>query len=72
VLESLRPYRIPAYALVGVQIRTQPILDRLELAFQIQNAFNYAHQDDVPRPDRMPGLLPREGVAMYGLARVRF
>jgi outer membrane receptor protein involved in Fe transport len=71
VLESLRPWDIPAYTLVGFQLRTQPIFDRFELAVQVQNAFNYNYLDDVPRPDRDPGLLPGPGTAIYGLIRVR-
>lgn len=72
VLESLRPYRIPSYVLVNAQLRTEPLLwGMVELALQVQNAFDYDLRDDVPRPDRVPGLLPREGAAIYGVIRVK-
>ncbi|MBI5544726.1 MAG: TonB-dependent receptor, partial [Deltaproteobacteria bacterium] len=73
-LEVLRQYRIPAYLLLGAQLRTEPLFDHLDLALTGQNVLNYSLQDDVPRPDsnRMPGLLPREGLGAYLTARVRF
>jgi outer membrane receptor protein involved in Fe transport len=71
-LEILRRFKIPAYALVGLQLRTEPILDALDLAITGQNVFDYDLKDDVPRPDRMPGHLPREGFGATLTARVRF
>lgn len=65
-LERLRPYRIPPYALVNVTARTKPIYDLVGLELSAFNLLDHRWQDDVPRPDRMTALLPREGLALYG------
>ncbi|MGI5865557.1 MAG: TonB-dependent receptor plug domain-containing protein [Myxococcales bacterium] len=72
-LETMRYYRIPAYALVGAQLRTEQIAEHFDFALTVQNLFQYELYDDVPRPDkgRMPGLLPREGLGAYLTARMR-
>jgi len=73
-LEALRRFRIPAYALVGAQLKTEAVADWLDLALSAHNIFQYDLKDDVPRPDqtRMPGLLPREGFAAYLTAHADF
>ncbi|MFN7130497.1 MAG: TonB-dependent receptor plug domain-containing protein, partial [Myxococcales bacterium] len=71
-LETLRTFKIPAYALVSAQIRTQTLWDHVDFALTSQNVFNYDLKDDVPRPDRMRELLPREGLGAYLTARARF
>jgi outer membrane receptor protein involved in Fe transport len=71
VLELIRRYTIPAYSLITAQVRTEPIGDHFELALLLQNAFDHDLRDDVPRPDRMPGLLPREGLSAFLTLRAR-
>lgn len=71
-LEALRPFKIPAYAVVNAQLRSAPLLDHFELAVRARNLFNQTLSDDVPRPDRIPGLLPREGFSADVVARARF
>lgn len=69
-LEQIRRWTIPAYASVNSQLRTELLWKHLVLALVGQNVFNMARLDDVPRPDRVPGLLPREGVSVVVMARV--
>lgn len=71
-LETMRTFKIPAYALVGAQVRTQTLWDHVDFALTAQNVFDYDLKDDVPRPDRMRELLPREGLGAYLTARARF
>jgi outer membrane receptor protein involved in Fe transport len=71
VLELIRRYKIPAYSLITAQVRTEPIGDHFELAVVVHNAFDHDMRDDVPRPDRMPNLLPREGVSAFLTLRAR-
>lgn len=72
VLELLRRYRLPPYALVGFQVRTEALLEHVELSFMVRNLFDVDYADDAPRPDRITDGVPREGVnAMLG-ARVFF
>jgi outer membrane receptor protein involved in Fe transport len=71
VLELIRRYKIPAYSLITAQLRTEPIGDHFELAVVFHNLFDHDMRDDVPRPDRMPGLLPREGVSTFLTLRAR-
>jgi hypothetical protein len=73
MLEILRPYQIPAYALFGMQLRTEPLGDHVDIALTGQNLFNLSFTDDVPRPDsdRLPGLLPREGLSAQLTVRAR-
>ncbi len=71
VLELIRRYKIPAYSLISAQVRTEPIADHFELAVVVQNVFDSDMRDDVPRPDRMPNLLPREGVSAFLTLRAR-
>lgn len=72
VLELVRRYKIPAYAVVSAQLRTEPLWDRVELALLAQNVFQAELYDDPPRPDRIPGLIPREGFAAFGILRGSF
>ncbi len=71
VLELIRRYKIPAYGLITAQVRTEPMGDHFELAVVVQNVFDSDLRDDVPRPDRMPGLVPREGVSAFLTLRAR-
>ncbi|QRO01526.1 TonB-dependent receptor [Archangium violaceum] len=71
VLELIRRYKIPAYSLITAQLRTEPIGDHFELAVVVHNVFDSDLRDDVPRPDRMSGLLPREGVSAFLTLRAR-
>lgn len=64
-LESLRTWRIPAYALVNLSLRSKPIMDLFGFELSFFNLLDYPYLDDVPRPDRVTGLLPREGVSAY-------
>ncbi|RKH12750.1 hypothetical protein D7X74_23050 [Corallococcus sp. CA047B] len=64
-LELIRRYEIPAYSLITAQLRSEPILEHFEVTLFAQNLFDHDLRDDVPRPDRITGLLPREGVSGY-------
>ena len=44
---------------------------RVDLALAGYNVLQDNYQDDVPRPDRVPGLLPGPGFAAELLARFR-
>jgi hypothetical protein len=67
VEERLQPFRIPAQAVVNMQLRTRAFYG-LRALVMIHNAFDEARVDDPPRPDRLPGLIPREGfLGMLGL-----
>jgi outer membrane receptor for ferrienterochelin and colicins len=70
-LELLRRYTLPAYAIVGAQIRTEPLFDHVELAVSATNVFNFDFSDDAPRMDatRTPGGVPREGWGVFGTIR---
>ncbi len=72
VLELIRRYQIPAYSLITAQLRTEPILDHFEVSLVAQNLFDHDLRDDVPRPDRVPGLLPREGQSVFLTIRGRY
>ncbi|HYH98282.1 TonB-dependent receptor plug domain-containing protein [Hyalangium sp.] len=72
VLELIRRYQIPAYSLITVQLRTEPIAEHFEASLVAQNLFDHDLRDDVPRPDRVPGLLPREGQSVYLTLRARY
>ena len=60
-LEYLRRYRLPPYALVGAQLRSERLFDRVEVTVSGQNLLNLEYADDAPRPDRMPGYIPARG-----------
>jgi hypothetical protein len=64
-LEALRRYRLPAYSLVTVQLRTETLAERFTFALTARNLFETGLADDVLRPDRMPGGVPREGVSAF-------
>nr|WP_244224505.1 TonB-dependent receptor [Corallococcus sicarius] len=64
-LELIRRYEIPAYSLITAQLRSEPLLEHFEVTLFAQNLFDHDLRDDVPRPDRVTGLLPREGVSGY-------
>lgn len=67
VEERLQSFRIPAQAVVDVQLRSRALYG-LRALVMIHNAFDDARVDDPPRPDRLPGLVPREGfLALLGL-----
>lgn len=70
-LELLRRYTLPAYAIVGAQIRTEPLFDHVELAVSANNVFNFRLADDTARMDstRIPGGVPREGWGVFGTIR---
>ncbi|WP_426752777.1 TonB-dependent receptor domain-containing protein [Myxococcus sp. Y35] len=72
VLELIRRYKIPSYSLITAQLRTEPILDHFEVALVAHNLFDNDLRDDVPRPDRVPGLLPREGMSGYLTVRAQY
>ncbi|XXF75266.1 TonB-dependent receptor [Myxococcaceae bacterium GXIMD 01537] len=72
VLELIRRYKIPAYSLITAQFRTEPIFGHFEVAAVAHNLFDHDLRDDVPRPDRVPGLLPREGMSGYITVRARY
>jgi outer membrane receptor protein involved in Fe transport len=72
VLELIRRYKIPAYSLITAQFRTEPIFGHFEVSAVAHNLFDADLRDDVPRPDRVPGLLPREGLSGFVTVRARY
>jgi hypothetical protein len=72
VLELIRRYKIPAYSLITAQLRTEPLFGHFEVTAVAHNLFDHDFRDEVPRPDRVPGLLPREGLAGYFTVRARY
>ncbi|MBI5496315.1 MAG: TonB-dependent receptor [Deltaproteobacteria bacterium] len=67
-LERLRVFRIPAYVVVNAGFRTRPILGWFGLEGNLYNALDQDYRDDVPRPDRVKELLPRDGMtALLGV-----
>jgi outer membrane receptor protein involved in Fe transport len=72
VLELVRRYKIPAYSLITAQLRTETLFDHFEVAAVAHNVFDHDVRDDVPRPDRVPGLLPREGLSGIVTVRARY
>lgn len=71
-LELIRRYEIPAYSLITAQLRTEPFWEHFEVTLYAQNLFDHDLRDDVPRPDRVTGLLPREGVSGYLTLRASY
>jgi hypothetical protein len=70
VEEAALPWDIPPYVLLAATIRSAPILGWLDLAASVyQVSLAGAYLDPVPRPDQVPGLLPREGIS--GLVTLR-
>ena len=68
-LELLRRFAIPGYGLVTAQLRTEPLFGHLEVVLLGQNLMDARVTDDVPRADKMTGLLPREGFSAFLLVR---
>ncbi|MDF1563419.1 MAG: TonB-dependent receptor [Deltaproteobacteria bacterium] len=62
-LEALHRFRIQPYALVDATLRTRPLGGHLVLEFTLRNALDSPRHDDVPRPDRVTGLLPGPGLS---------
>jgi outer membrane receptor protein involved in Fe transport len=71
-LQATHRYEIPSYALVTAQVRTEPLFGHLELALAGYNVTQEDYRDDVPRPDRIPDLLPGPGFAAMFTARTRW
>ncbi len=71
-LESLRRFSIPPYAIVDVTLQTRPIAERVSFALTANNLLDVPYQDDVPRPDRMEGLLPGPGISARLTARMQW
>jgi outer membrane receptor protein involved in Fe transport len=69
-LEQRRRYVLPPTLLVGAQLRTEPLFDRVEIIVIGQNVFDLQWADDAARPDRMPGAIPREPVQVFATIRV--
>lgn len=69
-LEVLRRYRIPAYHLISAQVRTERLFDAFELALVVRNLFQQDLVDDPFRPDRVTGLVPREGLSAFLTVRM--
>lgn len=71
-LEALRRFRIGSYALVNASLRTTTIADHFTFAVNVTNVLDTQYLDDVPRPDRVTGLLPRPGLSGSLTVRARF
>jgi hypothetical protein len=63
--EQLRPYKIPPQTVVHATVRSRP-LKGVRFVVIAQNALDAARQDDLPRPDLFPQLVPREGLRLLG------
>lgn len=72
VLELIRRYTLPGYALFNAQIRTEVLFDHLEFILLGQNVFNFEYADDVIRPDRVTAGVPRETWSAFVQAKVGF
>lgn len=72
VLELIRRYTLPGYALFSAQVRTQPLFDHLEFVLLGQNVFNFEYADDAARPDRVTSGVPRETWSAFLQAKVSF
>ena len=72
VLELIRRYTLPGNATVTAQLRTEPLVDHLELMVLGQNVFNFEYADDATRPDRVTFGVPRETWQAFAQARVGF
>ncbi len=69
-LQAQRSWEIPSYALVSITARSAPIGRFFDIAASVYSvSLAGPYLDPVPRPDTLPGLLPREGVT--GLLTVR-
>ncbi len=64
-LEKQRSFHIDPYTLFNISFRSQPFFNYFVLHGSIFNLFNFYTQDDVARPDNLPGLVPREGTTFY-------
>jgi hypothetical protein len=63
VVEVQRDWSIPAYMLLSGTLKSAPIGGWFEIAVSIYSVKLMGRElDPVLRPDRLPGLLPREGV----------
>lgn len=69
-LEQRRRFVLPPTLLVGAQLRSEPLFDRVELVVIGQNVFNLDWADDALRPDRLPAGVPREPFQIFGTIRV--
>lgn len=69
---SLAAYSIPAAAELSVTLRSEPLFGVAEASVSARNLLGSQLLDDVPRPDRVPGLLPREGRTLAAAVRARF
>jgi outer membrane receptor protein involved in Fe transport len=69
-LEMLRPFKLPAQAVVQVGLLTEPVLlDHLAFFAFAYNVFDADVRDPVPRPDYLPDLVPRAPLSfMAGVA----
>ncbi|HUU01346.1 MAG TPA: TonB-dependent receptor [Myxococcota bacterium] len=59
-LEMLRAFQIPSYVVVRLGLTTEPVLfDHFAIFAFAYNIFDQDMRDPSPRPDRLPGLIPR-------------
>lgn len=58
--EQQRAFLIPAGTVVSLALRSQPLFG-VRATVVAHNVFDEQRRDDVPRPDRLPDLLPRGG-----------
>jgi len=64
-LEKQRSYQIAPYAYLNLSFRTKPIFQYFILQASVFNLFNFKTEDDVSHPEKLPGLVPREGQVWY-------
>jgi outer membrane receptor protein involved in Fe transport len=71
-LDAQRPWSLPATVTLDATLRTEPIFKVAEAALSCQDLLGTEQRDDVPRPDLVPGLLPRAGRVLSLSLRARF
>lgn len=72
VLELTRRYSIPSWSAITAQLRTERLAEHFELALVGQNLFGSDLVDDAPRPDKMTGQVPREGLSAFLTVRASY
>jgi hypothetical protein len=60
-IERERSWRLPAQTTFDAALRTRPIAGNVRLGASVHNLFDIAARDPGPRPDVVPGQVPREG-----------
>jgi len=69
-LETLHGYTLPAWTMLGAGLVTRPIFwDSLSFFVQARNILQQDVRDPAPRPEQLPGMVPREPFIIFGGVR---